>query len=93
MPIQRKTQETINQFTTGYGPILLNSRSKENVNHVNCNDHNMYIYFFNLQRSCRGNAMCDVYSSFRTDFIDTNGFKKNATFDYYFLSVREVVNV
>ena len=49
--------------------------------------------FFNLQRSCRGNAMCDVYSSFRTDFIDTNGFKKNATFDYYFLSVREAVYV
>ncbi|XP_022318193.2 uncharacterized protein LOC111121287 isoform X2 [Crassostrea virginica] len=44
------------------------------------------VYDFIGSRSCRGNAMCDVYSSFRTDFIDTNGFKKNATFDYYFLS-------
>lgn len=38
------------------------------------------------QRRCRGNAMCDVFSGIRSDYMDTNGFKKNATFDYYFLS-------
>lgn len=31
--------------------------------------------------------MCDVFSGIRSDYMDTNGFKKNATFDYYFLSV------
>ncbi|XP_061191548.1 uncharacterized protein LOC133199694 [Saccostrea echinata] len=38
------------------------------------------------QRRCRGNAMCDVFSGIRSDYLDTNGFIKNATYDYYFLS-------
>ncbi|XP_048762219.2 uncharacterized protein LOC125670858 [Ostrea edulis] len=38
------------------------------------------------QRRCRGDAMCDVFSGIRSDYKDSNGFIRNATFDYYFLS-------
>ena len=61
VPIRRKTQETINQFTTGYGHILLYSRSKENVYHVNCNDHKMFIYFL-IYREVVAGMRCVMYT-------------------------------